>query len=132
MIHIKSKNPKEFSKIIIAITGVVFILTLLEMPILPLLGVNTDDFATQQIITTGGLFGASVVAYLNKAKLENSIKIKKSIIEWQWDFKERHKLNQEQFQEIQQQSQPIDDAITTKVDDTIISAVNEDIQIPSI
>jgi len=129
----KNKKSKlTYSQILPIITGLLFILTLTEIVILKLLGVDINDFSTQQIITTGGLFGVNIVAYSNKEKMFNVSRLKMDTIKWTWEFKESHKLDPTQFEEIQSQVQSIDDAVDSKIDSAISDAINEDVQIPSI
>lgn len=122
----------EFSKLIVIIIGLIFILTLLEMPLLVVLGFDISSFATQQIVTTGSIFGAGVIFYMNKTKLINSIREKKSLIKWEWEFKESHKLSDEDFAELTEKNEAIGLAINDKIDNTIIEAINEDISIPNL
>lgn len=128
----KKKKKLTYSQMLPIITGALFVLTLLEIVVLKLLGVDTTDFSTQQIITTGGLFGVNIVAYSNKEKMFNVARLKMETIKWSWEFKESHKLSSDQFQDIQNQVQSIDDATSNKIDSVISDAVNEDISIPTI
>lgn len=125
------KEKRTYSKWIPIVTGIIFILSLIEFPLLLFLGFDASVFSTQQIITTGGIFGASIVFYYNKEKMFNVSRLKIDLIKWEWEFKESHKLNPEQFDELKLQTSNIDMAIDGKIDGEISNAVNEDISVQS-
>ncbi len=94
-------------------------------------GFDVSAFSTQQIITTGGIFGSSIIFYYNKEKMFNVARLKIDLIKWEWGFKESHKLNQEQFDELKQQTSNIDMTIDGKIDEEINNSVNENVSVQS-
>lgn len=75
----KSKRKLEFSKVIVVLTAVLFILALLDIRCGVREGLDVSGYATQLIVTTGGIFGASIIFYLNKSKIENLSKGKNQV-----------------------------------------------------
>ena len=55
------KHGIEFSKIIVIITCLLFILTLLDVRSATREGLDVSSYSIQAIITTGGIFGASII-----------------------------------------------------------------------
>lgn len=108
---------------------VCFMFTIIELPLLKIFGIDTSDFATQQIITVGVILASSFTVYGWKERIFNITRLKMELIRWQWEFKEKHKLDEEQFDEIKEQTQSIDEAIDNKMDSVIEETINEDVSI---
>ena len=65
---VSSKRGMEFTKKIVILTALLFIVSLLDIRAEVREGLDVSGYATQVLITTGGIFGASIVFYLNKSK----------------------------------------------------------------
>lgn len=128
----KSNQKKEklsFSKIFVIFAMICFIITIIELPLLKILGIDTSDFSTQQLITVGTILASSFTVYGWKERIFNITRLKMELIKWQWEFKQSHNLNEEQFEEIKEQTQNIDEAIDNKMDSVIEATINEDVSI---
>jgi len=69
----KKKDKKEFSKVLLNRTQAIFLLNLVAAGVFAWFGKDTSIFAFS-IPTTGGVYGAAIIFYLNKAKIENIYK----------------------------------------------------------
>ena len=78
------------------------------------------------IPTSGGIFGAAIGFYLNKAKIENVCKGKIQFFEYKMSYLDKHPEHKD---EIEQDLSVIDNALTSKLDSAIEQAVSEDIDI---
>lgn len=106
-----------------------FLLTLIEIFIFRIIGIEVSDFATQQIITTGANVATSFGIYGWKERIFNLTRLKMELVKWLWEFKESHKLSEEQFNEVKEQTQNIDSAIDNRIDGVIEETINEDIKV---
>lgn len=106
-----------------------FILTLVEIPLLKIFGIDTSSFDTQQIITSGAILASSFGVYGWKERIFNLTRLKMELVKWQWEFKESHKLNEDQFKEIQDETGNMDNAIDEKIDGVITDTINEDVKL---
>lgn len=77
---------------------------------------------------TGGIAGATVVAYMNKSKMENIFRYKISFLEYKLDL---IKKNPKQADVIEGEMSSIETALDSEVDNTMQEAINEDIEIQS-
>ena len=77
---------------------------------------------------TGGIAGATVVAYMNKSKMENIFRYKISFLEYKLDL---IKKNPKQTDVIEGEMSSVETALDLKVDNTMQEAINEDIEIQS-
>lgn len=125
----KKKEKLSFSKIFVIFAMICFVITLIELPILLLLNIDIDSFASQQLITVGALLASTFTVYGWKERIFNITRLKMELIKWQWEFKESHKLNEEQFEEIKEQTNSIDEAIENKMDNIIEETINEAVSI---
>ena len=66
-----SKRGMEFTKKIVIFAAILFIISFLDIRGAVREGLDVSGYATQVIVTTGGIFGASIIFYLNKSKIEN-------------------------------------------------------------
>lgn len=119
----------EFSKKIIVVTGGLFILTLIEIAVLSLIGADLSYIATQQTITTGGIFGASICFYLNKAKIENLAKgkVKFAFTKLKLDLKLKNLVPEEQYAKVEEELNEIFDMYDRRVDSLLEESINEEI-----
>lgn len=86
---------------------------------------DTSLFA-YSIPITGGVFGATVVFYLNKAKVENVCKGKIKFFEYKLEKLSEHPEMQEV---IEDELAGIDEALNQKIDSEIAAAVSESVEL---
>lgn len=126
-----SKSGKEFSKMIVIITGLLFILTLLDVRWAVRGGIDVSGYATQQILTTGGIFGASIVFYLNKSKIENLSKgkIRFMLLKLRLELKLKDRIPEESYQLILEEINEIDAMLDTKLDGALEEAIQQEVEL---
>lgn len=119
-----NKN-KEYSKRILFWTMCIFLGNLICSLLFSWFGKDTSIFM-YSIPTTGGIFGSSIVFYLNKAKMENVCKGKIQFLKYKMKLIKKYPEHQE---EIENELSSIDSALTEKIDSEIASSVSEEITI---
>ncbi len=126
-----SKGGKEFSKMIVIITGLLFILTLLDIRGAVRSGLDVSGYATQQILTTGGIFGASIVFYLNKSKIENLSKgkIRFLLLKLRLELKLKDRIPEESYQLILEEINEIDAMLDTKLNGALEEAIQQEVEL---
>ena len=82
-------KKKEFSKIIIAVTFIIFVLVLIAGCVLAWEGRDTSLFC-YAIPSTGGVVGSSVIFYYRKAQVENAVKIQLYSLEGMYKLREKY------------------------------------------
>ena len=104
------KRKTEFSKKLVIVTGALFILSLLLVRADMREGYDISSYATQIILTTGGIFGASIVFYLNKAKIENlsKAKIRFVLLRLRLEIRLKDLLPEEEYNLIMEEINKID------------------------
>jgi type III secretion system FlhB-like substrate exporter len=129
----KSISGVDFSKKIIIVTGIIFILSLLDLRSLAVSGVDISSYATQQILATGGIFGASIVFYLNKSKIENLSKgqIRFTLLKLRLELKLKDQIPEETYAVVIQEIDKISTMMESKLDSSLEDAINKDIEIQS-
>jgi len=127
----KSKKGKEFSKIIVIITGLLFILTLLDIRGAVREGIDVSSYATQQIVTTGGIFGASIIFYLNKSKIENLSKgkIRFLLLKLRLELKIKDLVPEDTYQLILEEINQIDRMMDNKLNGALEEAIQSEIDL---
>lgn len=80
------------------------------------------------IPATAGLAGATTVFYMNKSKMENVFRFKISFLEYKLDLIDKHP---DKAEIIDKDLSSVEEALDTKVDNTMTEAINEDIEIQS-
>ena len=80
------------------------------------------------IPTTAGLAGATTVFYMNKSKMENVFRFKISFLEYKLDLIDKHP---DKAEIIDKDLSSVEEALDTKVDNTMTEAISEDIEIQS-
>lgn len=125
------KRGMEFSKAIVIITGLLLILTLVDIRFAVREGFDVSSYATQQIITTGGIFGASIIFYLNKSKIENLSKgkIRFVLLKLRLEVKLKDKIPDESYQLILEEISELDSMLDSKLDGTLEEAIQRDVDI---
>lgn len=126
----KSKKL-EFSKVIVILTAILFILSLLDIRSGVRAGLDVSGYATQLIVTTGSIFGASIIFYLNKSKIENLSKgkIRFLLLKLRLELKLRDKIPEESYQIILEEINEIDTLLENKLDGSLEEAIQNEIDI---
>lgn len=127
----KSKRGGEFSKVIVIITGLLFIATLLDIRMAVREFVDVSSYATQQIVTTGGIFGASIIFYLNKSKIENLSKgkIRFMLLKLRLELKLKDKIPAESYQIILNEINEIDAMLDNKLNGALEEAIQQEVEL---
>lgn len=126
-----SKRGREFSKSIVILTGLLFILTLLDIRWAVRDGLDVSGYATQQILTTGGIFGASIIFYLNKSKIENLSKgkIRFLLLKLRLELKLKGILPEDSYLLIIEEINKIDAMMDNKLDGALEEAIQQEIDL---
>lgn len=127
----KAPSSREFSKSLVIITGIIFILSLVDIRYLVYQCIDVSSYATQQILTTGGIFGASIIFYLNKSKIENLSKgkIRFTLLKLRLEVKLKDKLDPEAYNTIIEEIDEVDNMLDRKLDGALEEAIQRDINI---
>lgn len=121
-------NPKEYSKRIVYWTGLLFFSQLVSAAVFSSLGKDTSIFM-YSIPSTGGVFGASIIFYLNKAKMENVLKMKISYTKFKVNLSKL--IPPEAVEDIENEFIDFENALNLKLEDSMSSAINKDIDVQS-
>ena len=126
-----SKRGVEFSKIIVITTGLLLILTLIDIRFAVRDGFDVSGYATQQIVTTGGIFGASIIFYLNKSKIENLSKgkIRFMLLKLRLELKLKEEIPEESYSLILEEIDEIDNMLDSKLDGALEDAIQREVDI---
>ena len=116
-------HKKEYSKKIVFWTGVMFLSQIIAALFFAWNSKDTSIFA-YLISATGSSFGASVIFYLNKAKMENVCKGKIEFFKFKMKWLEKYP---EHSEELEQELSSIDTALTNKIDSELASSISEEI-----
>lgn len=119
-------KKQEFSKRILHQTMLIFVSQLIAALVFGWFAKDTSIFM-YTIPSTAGIFGAAIIFYLNKAKIENVFKGKvdflKLKLEMMKDCPVEHK------EEIESELSEIDESLNSKIKTTMDEAVQENINI---
>lgn len=124
------RRKTEFSKKLVIVTGALFILSLFLVRADMKEGYDISSYATQIILTTGGIFGASIVFYLNKAKIENlsKAKIRFVLLRLRLEIRLKDRLPEEEYNLIMEEIDKIDRMMDTKLDGALEEAIQQEIE----
>lgn len=114
----------SYSKKIVFVTGTIFASQVILAVLFSWLYKDTTVFV-YTIPTTGGIFGAAICFYLNKAKMENVLKIKIAYTKFKITIAK--KIPPEIMAEIDNEFMTLEQAIDMKMDTVINEAINEDV-----
>lgn len=117
------KTKKEYSKKIVFWTGVLFVSQIIAALFFSWNSKDTSVFA-YSIPATGGSFGASIIFYLNKAKMENVCKGKIAFFKFKMKWLEKHPEHNE---ELEKELSSIETSLTNKIDSEVASSISEEI-----
>lgn len=125
------RRKTEFSKKLVIVTGALFILSLFLVRADMKEGYDISSYATQIILTTGGIFGASIVFYLNKAKIENlsKAKIRFVLLRLRLEIRLKDRLPEEEYNLIMEEIDEIDRMMDTKLDGALEEAIQSEVEI---
>lgn len=125
------RRKTEFSKKLVIVTGALFILSLFLVRADMKEGYDISSYATQIILTTGGIFGASIVFYLNKAKIENlsKAKIRFVLLRLRLEIRLKDRLPEEEYNLIMEEIDKIDRMMDTKLDGALEEAIQSEVEI---
>lgn len=125
------RRKVEFSKKLVIVTGALFIFSLFLVRADMKEGYDISSYATQIILTTGGIFGASVVFYLNKAKIENLSKgkIRFMLLRLRLELRLKDRISEEAYSLILEEINAIDRMMDTKLDGALEEAIQQEIEI---
>lgn len=128
---VNSGRRVEFTKKIVIITALLFIWSLLDVRVAVKEGLDVSGYATQTILTTGGIFGASIVFYLNKAKIENLSKgkIRFVLLRLRLELKIKDKIPEDTYNLIMEEINEIDRMMDTKLDGALEEAIQQEIDL---
>ena len=126
-----ARRKTEFSKKLVIVTGALFILSLFLVRVDMKEGYDISSYATQIILTTGGIFGASIVFYLNKAKIENLSKarIRFVLLRLRLEIRLKDRLPEEEYLLIMEEINEIDRMMDTKLDGALEEAIQSEVDI---
>lgn len=122
----RRRKKTEFSKLILHQTMAIFIIQLIAAMVFAWNSKDTSIFV-YTIPSTAGIFGATIVFYLNKAKIENVFKGKIKFLKFKLDMLNNSPA--EYHVHIENELQKIDESLDSKIDSTMNEAIQEEIKI---
>ena len=126
-----SKRGMEFTKKIVIFAALLFIISILDIRGAVREGLDVSGYATQVIVTTGGIFGASIIFYLNKSKIENLSKgkIRFMLLRLRLELKLKDQIPEEAYSLIMEEINEIDRMMDTKLDGALEEAIQQEIEL---
>lgn len=115
----------EYSKRLVTQIKILFILIIIASLIFAWKGKDTSVFV-YMIPSTAGIFGAGVIFYLNKSKMENIFKGRTELMKIKFNMIQEHP---ERKEEIENEISKMDESLNMKIDQEMNEAVQEDITI---
>lgn len=125
------KHGIEFSKIIVVVTAILFIFTLLDVRSATREGFDVSNYSMQAIITTGGIFGAAIIFYLNKAKIENLAKgkIRYALLRLRLELHLKNMIPEEAYNSVVEELNEIDTMLDSKLDSALEEAIQSEVDV---
>lgn len=125
------KHGIEFSKIIVIIASILFTLTLLDVRDATRKGLDVSNYSMQAIITTGGILGATIIFYLNKAKIENLAKgkIRYALVKLRLEIKLKGLVPEENYEELAGELDELESMLDSKLDGSLEDAIQKDVDL---
>ena len=126
-----SKRGMEFSKKIIIAAWLLFVVSLFDIRSAVRAGIDVSGYATQQILTTGGILGAAIIFYLNKSKIENLAKgkIRFTLLKLRLELKLKDRIPEESYQLVLNEINKIDGMLDSKLDGALEEAIQQEVEI---
>lgn len=121
-------NSKEYSKRIVYWTGMLLFSQLFFAILFTQISKDITIFM-YSIPVTGGVFGASIIFYLNKAKLENILKMKIAYTKFKINLSKL--IPTEAMVEVENEFLDLEDALNFKLNDSMVNTINKDIDVQS-
>lgn len=131
--RLSTENSKrhriEFSKIIVIITGLLFIFILWDIRAATKEGLDVSGYAMQEILTTGGIFGASIIFYLNKSKIENLSKgkIRYALLKLRLELRLKKLVPDELYSVVAEELNELDTMLDSKLDGALEEAIQKEV-----
>lgn len=131
--RLSTENSKrhriEFSKIIVIITGLLFIFILWDIRVATKEGLDVSGYAMQEILTTGGIFGASIIFYLNKSKIENLSKgkIRYALLKLRLELRLKKLVPDELYSVVAEELNELDTMLDNKLDGALEEAIQKEV-----
>lgn len=131
--RLSTENSKrhriEFSKIIVIITGLLFIFILWDIRAATKEGLDVSGYAMQEILTTGGIFGASIIFYLNKSKIENLSKGKNryALLKLRLELRLKKLVPDELYSVVAEELNELDTMLDNKLDGALEEAIQKEV-----
>ena len=125
------KHGTEFSKKVVIISCILFILTLLDVRSATRAGLDVSGYSMQAIITTGGIFGASIVFYLNKAKIENLAKgkVRFALLKLRLELRLKDLVPEEAYGDVSREISSLEAMLDAKLDGALEEAIQKEIEL---
>lgn len=124
----KIKKKKEFSKTLLTQTKWLFISQIILAIVFAYLGYDTSVLYLTTSLS-GGVFGATIVFYLNKAKTENLSKGRLKLAIFKSKLDNQTQDGQSDIGEIIAEIDKIDEQYEAALDGALYNSVNEEISI---
>lgn len=121
----KRKREVTTSKLILWATYLLFASQVVLAIVCAVKEKDTSVFV-YTIPATATLAGATTVFYMNKSKMENVFRFKISFLEYKLDLLNKHPDKEEI---IESEMSSIEEALDSKIDNTMREAVDEDVKI---
>ena len=131
--RLSTENSKrhriEFSKIIVIITGLLFIFILWDIRAATKEGLDVSGYAMQEILTTGGIFGASIIFYLNKSKIENLSKgkIRYALLKLRLELRLKNLVPDELYSVVAEELNELQTMLDHKLDAALEEAIQKEV-----
>jgi ABC-type phosphate transport system auxiliary subunit len=126
-----NKKPQEFSKKILTQTKWLFVLQVILVIVFACLEYDTTALCITATVS-GGVYGASIIFYLNKAKTENISKgrLKLAIFKTQLTTKANEgEISEEDMSMLNEEIDRLDEQYNASLDNKLDEALNEEITI---